>query len=262
LSEAIDQYFSKTIEKGLRIISLFHQGRPSLSQTEVSQLTGINMTSTFRFVNTLVHLGYLRKDRETKRLTPGTKAIALAYNLLRCSDFIQTVKPMVDDFHERHNVTVDVALVDEDSMLIVYRREAAETLTYRLSTMHREIHSTSLGKAYLANLPPEELEQALERISLVRRTPKTIISKEDLLRELEATRQRGYARSNEEYLPGLITLGAPLIHPDSLHPVGSISFDFSTAQQSLDSIEKSYAEQIVKLAQELSRVIPVMSERV
>lgn len=260
MSETPDQYFSKTLEKGLRVISLFNQGRPNLSQTEISQLTGINMTSTFRFVNTLVRLGYLRKDRETKRLMPGTKIIALAINILRCSDFIQTVKPMVDEFHERHNVTVDVALIDEESMLILYRREAQETLTYRLSTMHREIHSTSLGKAYLALLPPEELEQALKSIKLVRRTPQTIVSKKELVRELEATRQRGYARSNEEYVPGLITLGAPLINPDGQHPVGSISFDFSTAQQSMESVEKAYAHLIIKLAQELSKVIPVMSE--
>ncbi len=59
-------YFSKSLEKGL-LICLFNQDRISCTQSDISKLTGITMTSTYRFVNTFVELGYLQKHPETKK---------------------------------------------------------------------------------------------------------------------------------------------------------------------------------------------------
>ena len=253
-------YFSKTLEKGLRVLSLYNENRPSLTQTEISKITGINMTSTYRLINTLVVLGYLRRDSDTKKIKVGTKAILLGNNCLKAADFLQVIKPMVDEFHQEHNVTVDVALVEADSLLIVYRKEAAQTLIYRLPTIHNELNSTSLGKAYLAFLPDIDVRGMINRITLERKTPNTIVSKKALIRELEETRRRGYARSNEEYVKGLITLGAPLINVETSRAIGSISFDFSTASESLASIERKYADKIVVLATNMSELIPTMSD--
>ena len=96
--ESTHKYFAKTLEKGLQILSLFNESRPSLTQTELSRITGINMTSTYRLINTLVILGYLRRDDDSKRIKVGTKAILLGNNFLKAADFLQIVKPMVDDF--------------------------------------------------------------------------------------------------------------------------------------------------------------------
>ena len=65
---AENQYFSTSLQKGLKILWLFNKETPSLTQSEISRTTGINMTSTYRFVNTLVRLGYLEKDAKTKEL--------------------------------------------------------------------------------------------------------------------------------------------------------------------------------------------------
>ena len=259
MPESTDKYFSKTLEKGLQILSLFNERQPSLTQTEISRITGINMTSTYRLVNTLMLLGYLRRDGDTKKIKVGKKAILLGNNCLKAADFLQIVKPMVDDFHQSYNVTVDVALVEADSMLIVYRKEAAQTLIYRLPTIHNELNSTSLGKAYLAFLPDDDMQRTINRITLKRKTPNTIVSKKALIRELEKTRHRGYARCNGEYVIGLITLGAPLINRDTGSAIGSISLDFSAASETLESIQEKYAERLVKLAKAMSELIPTMS---
>ena len=41
-------YFSKTLEKGMKILSLFDQDRTTCTQAEIAKLTNINMTSTYR----------------------------------------------------------------------------------------------------------------------------------------------------------------------------------------------------------------------
>ncbi|MGY8799519.1 MAG: helix-turn-helix domain-containing protein [Longimicrobiales bacterium] len=58
--------------------------------SEIARRTGINKTSTFRFVNTLVRLGYLRKSEEKNLLRLGPRAWIDAENDLGIMVFTQT----------------------------------------------------------------------------------------------------------------------------------------------------------------------------
>ena len=75
-----EQYYSKTLEKGLIILDLFDRDHQYRSLSEISRLTGINKTSTYRFVNTLVQLGYLRKSTTNKSLRLGPRAFVLGHH--------------------------------------------------------------------------------------------------------------------------------------------------------------------------------------
>jgi DNA-binding IclR family transcriptional regulator len=252
-----DSYYSSTLEKGLKVLAAFGPQTPEFTLSQLARHLGLNKTTTYRMVNTLVELGYLHREPQGKLLRPGFQALCLANDLLRSSDVVDMIKPLIDEVHRRYNITVDAALYQPDALIIAYRREANETLTYRLPTMHRELHSTSLGKAFLAYQPREKMLAILDRVPRTRRTDKTITERQAVLDELEATRRRGYAKSDEEYVPGLITLGAPLIKPDTDQAVGAISFDFSGAQNQLEEVERQYAGIIVDLAGRLSKILPV-----
>ena len=97
MKEVPESYFSKTIEKGLRILNLFNQGRTRLSLKMISEEIGINKTSAFRYINTLVQLGYLKKDPQTKLLEIGPKAVYLSYTITKSFNLLQIIKPLVDE---------------------------------------------------------------------------------------------------------------------------------------------------------------------
>jgi DNA-binding IclR family transcriptional regulator len=250
-----EQYFSKTLEKGLKVLALFNEQRPEYSQTEISKVLGLNMTSTYRLINTLVKLGYLKKNRDSKKLRLGLRALVLSTALLRTFDHHRMIRSAVDDVHEKYNVTVDVALAVEDALSIVYRREAEETLTHFLPTVNRSWHTTSLGKAYLAFLPPEDAEREVERLTLEKRTPNSITDKGRLMEHLAVVRKKGYATANEEFLPGLLAIGAPLINPDTGAVIGAVSFDFSTIQHTVKTMERDFAAPLLELSRTVSEII-------
>ena len=247
------QYFSTSLEKGLKILSLFNRETNRLTQTDISKALGLNMTSTYRYINTFVNLGYLEKDEKTKELRPGFRCLTFCTNLIRATDNMHLIKQQVDKIFSQYNVTIDVGFAIDDTMMRVYHRAAKETLTYRLPDVAKNcLHNTSVGKAFLSTLTESELEQTLKRIYLPARTKKTISDKDQLLAEIEKTRKRGYAMCVEEYLVGLITIAAPLISPHSGEGIGAVSFDFSILQNNADEIEKNYADLIKKTAAELS----------
>jgi DNA-binding IclR family transcriptional regulator len=255
MTDSGDQYFSKTLDKGLRVLALFNEQNPVHSQTEISKILGLNMTSTFRLINTLVQLGYLQKDKETKKLRLGLTSLALAATHLRTFDVHRVIRSLVDDVHEKYQVTVDVALVVDDALMIVYRREAEGTLTYRLPSVNRSWHTTSLGKAYLAFLDARTREEKINQLSLEPKTANSIVTRDRLLTELDESRQRGYAISNEEFLAGLITMGAPLLSPETGLAIGAVSFDFLTIQQTVGTMTRGFSQPLLTLARDLSQVI-------
>jgi DNA-binding IclR family transcriptional regulator len=113
-----------------------------------------------------------------------------------------------------------------------------------------------LGKAYLSSLPEDALQARIDTLVLTAKTDKTITTKDRLLSVLRASKVHGYATSAEEYLPGLLAIGAPLIDPVSGKSVGAVSFDFSVLQHREEEIIDRFAETIVQTATLLSNLLP------
>ncbi len=249
-----DKYFSKTIEKGLLLLSLFDRDHSTRSLTEISQITGINKTSVYRFVNTLVELGYLRKISSNRLIRLGPRAFVLGQNFFHGFDLLQG-KPIIDKTSIQHNVSVDSALLHRHALISLYRRELPNLIYFRLPLLMEDLHARALGKAILANLEEKELSGFLKSLRLKRLTPKTITTKEELMKELVATRNRGYSINNEEYLLGLVCIGAPLINFNTKAVAGAVSLDFPASEFPLGIIERNYTGILTKLASELSAII-------
>lgn len=250
-------YFSKSLEKGLKILALFNRATPVFTQSEIARTLGLNTTSTYRYINTLVELGYLEKDTKTKEIRPSRLCLLFCTNLMRATDHLRMIKEVVDRIHGENNISIDVAFVVDDTIVHIYHREAAETLTYRLPDYSKNcLHNTALGKAYLSSLPDDLIAEKIDTMILVAKTEKTIVDKDALAAELKKTKARQYALSKEEYLAGLIAIGAPLYDPISGKGVGAVSFDFSVLQHSAGEIKAKYGDMIRETARSLSGLLP------
>ena len=71
-------------------------------------------------------------------------------------------------------------------------------------------HCTAMGKAMIANLPGEELDQLIKKHGLPRHNDNTIASPRKLLQELDKIRNLQWALSDEEYAIGLRCIAAPI----------------------------------------------------
>jgi len=248
-------YFSKTIEKGLAIMGLFDRDHTRRNLTEISKITGVNKTSTFRFINTLVKLGYLKKSNNNKLIKLGPKALLFGHNFIQGNDLLQGVKSSIDKTFAEYKITIDSALLNDLKLISLYRRESLNIIHFRLSMVMEDLHARAMGKAVLAHMKDSDLWRFLDRSPLKKLTSKTLDNRKTLLADLELTRRRGYSINNEEYMAGLICVGAPLINYQFNSVFGAISFDFLSSEQSLESIQKNYVGILTKLAGEISETI-------
>jgi len=253
-------YFSKSLEKGLRILSLFDHKNKVLTQSDIARRLDLNMTSTYRYINTLVEMGYLEKNEKTKGICPSAHCLVFCNNLFRATGHLKMIRQVVDQVHRQHNISIEVAFADGDSLIRIYNREAEETFTYSLpDSTQNSLHTTALGKAYLSTLPDGQLWERIKSMKLMARTNKTITDRDTLLKEILTAKTNQYATTDGEYLQGLLAIAAPIYDPGSGVGVGAVSFDFSIMQHSALAVREKYSELIKEIAERLSAFASVDS---
>jgi len=248
-------YFSSTLEKGLIILNLFDRDHPSRSLSEISRITGINKTSVYRFVNTLVQMGYLRKSENNRLIRLGPQAFVLGHHFYHGFDILQSVKPIIDKTFLDHNVSIDSALLHGHTLISLYRREMPNLIYFRLPLIMDDLYARAMGKAVLANLEPTDFKSILAHVQIKKLTPNTLSSTQKIITDIELTRNRGYSINNEEYVEGLICIGAPIMNYRDKSIVGAVSLDFPAAEYSLDMVRKQYPGVLTKLASEVSEAV-------
>src|SRR5208282_1619869 len=82
------------------------------------------------------------------------------------------------------------------------------------------VHATSVGKALVAHITEDRLEEILRKSGMEKRTPKTITTLPRLLKELEKVRSQGYAVDDEENNLGARCVGAPVFNDRGLIEAG------------------------------------------
>jgi len=141
-------YYSKTLEKGLIILDLFDRDHQHRGLSEISRLTGINKTSTYRLVNTLVQMGYLRKSVNNKSLRLGPRAFVLGHHFFHGFDILQSVKPIIDKTFLEQRISIDSALLHEHRLISLYRREMPNLIYFRLPLIMEELYARAMGRLF------------------------------------------------------------------------------------------------------------------
>lgn len=108
------------------------------------------------------------------------------------------------------------------------------------------IYSTALGKSILAYLPQERSRAIIENIEFEPQTANTIDNAEDLLRDLERIRDRGYGIDDEENFDGLRCVAAPVKNGDNV--LGSVSITGPSSRFTTDSIHDDFADKVMRAA--------------
>ena len=254
-------YYSVSLERGLSILRCFTPDRPVWSLKHISETIGLNKTSTYRFANTLVQLGYLKKDPQTKLMQLGPQIATFGLGYFYSNTLREIARPLIDEISNTYNITTELAFYEEDTIAVVYRREAVEAFVPRfpISRRKQQLYLSAIGKAILSHLPPKEFLEFIDGIKLLPKTENTITNKKDLIAELEVTKKRGYALNNEEWVQGLIAIASPIMDLHTTKVIGAVCFDFSTIHHSIEIIEREFADVLMKTARDISQIVEARS---
>lgn len=246
---------SESLSRGLAILELLGVEDSGYTLKEIADRTGMSKTSAHRYVTMLCDQGYLLRSPRSGLYGLGVRALSLSLAIVEHSELVRLVKPAVDEAAARFGLHIDVGLLSGDAIYLVYRRDSKDTRAFRSFSYSSALHYLATGKAAMAFLDPDELRALVARLDLVGQTSRTITDPAALLADLAEARRLGYGRNNEESLPGLIAIGAPLFSLRTGAVVGAVSFDSSTATYGMQEFEDRFAGHLVELAKKISAVV-------
>ena len=199
----------QTVQKAMNLLeALVRSGQPR-RLTELSRELGLTKPNVYRLLSTLSTLGYVKKDPATSLYSPTLKLWEMGSLLVRDVDLVSIAGPrlrrLCDDAHE----SVQLAVLDAGFAVYVDKVDSSHPIK-AITTIGSRVPATvtSTGKALLAWLPPQALEQAMQHCK--RFTPLTLMTRRDLERDLEETRARGYAINKGEFRVGVCGVAAPV----------------------------------------------------
>lgn len=242
---------SVAVERALAILEAVAGRDVGMTNSELSRRLAIPKSTASYILRTLERSGYLRREPTTSKYQLGLKVLSLGRGVAVGSDLRQIALPIMNDLVNRTSLTAHLAVVDHGEAVYIAKVESPgflKTDTWVGGRM--PIHTTSVGKAIASHLPPAELELIIKERGLKRRTPKSIATHAELLRDLEKVRARGYALDDEENNLGARCIGAPIV--DGFGRIlGAIGVSGSTGQIDRLSL-KRVADQVMESARAIS----------
>lgn len=246
------RYFIHSLEKGLSILNRFFPQRPDLTLSELARASGMTLGTTHRYLLTLKELGYLMQDPETKkyRLTP--KVLTLGFSVLRSMDLRSRVLPYMINMARDLDATAQCAILEGTEIVYIERVRSSDVVNLDLTTGSRlPAYCTSMGKAILAFMDEKESRKLIGKMDLVPHTPYTITDAETLWKELQLTKQRGYAINNQELTLGLRTLAVP-IFDEGRRVEAALGLSFPCHRTEGNNVEGVFVERLLEISEKVS----------
>jgi IclR family acetate operon transcriptional repressor len=211
-----------TLERGLAILQFFKK-TPEASVIEVAAALNLSRSTTYRIAERLRELGFLEISATSSRWRLGRETAQLGVAALQSTDIMQVAPPVLMRLLEQTREAVNLAVFDSDSMVLVYREQGPQSVTIssRLGS-RRPMHASSLGKAFMAALKPEDRHALIKRLDMKRYTPSTIIDRTALERELSRIQKRQFAADRREFEQTLACCAAA-VFDHRVVPVAAIS---------------------------------------
>jgi DNA-binding IclR family transcriptional regulator len=190
----------QSLGRAFAILEEVARHREGIGLADLSKRVGLHNSTAFHLVKTMVSLGYIRQEKDTKRYRVGRPLFALAASSLDEIEMVNVATPVLEDLARDTGESSHFAVRMGDAVTVIARTSGpgAFQLTDRVGVV-RPAHCTALGKIILAALRPDQLQRYLERVELTPSTEKSITDIAVLGREIEEIRRSGIAFDDGEF---------------------------------------------------------------
>lgn len=203
---------TKTVETAFQLLE-YVKAQDGSTLGDITAEFDLAKSTAHRHMSTLENLGYL--VREGGRYYPSTRFLDIGAYVKNRKDLFKLAQPKVDELAEETGEQVQFLVEEHGRGMTVHRASGTQAVQTNPGLGKPiPLHTNAAGKAILAQMSDEEIEELIDAYGLQRETEHTITNKEELLQDIERVRERGYSTNEQERTPGLRAVGVPIQAPN------------------------------------------------
>ncbi len=216
----------QSIERAFSIMETLSKSPDGLPLISISEAAGLHKSTVHRILASLSSLGYVERAGATGNYKLSLKMFEVSSRIVNGLDIYSAAKPCLDELSRLTDEAVHLVVRDGDEIIYVYKVDFSSggvRMSSRIG-LRAPMYCTAVGKCILAHLPESELCDIWERSKIIALTENTIITMDELKKELADIRNSGHAFDNEENERGVKCIAAPVFDYS-----GSIAGAFSVS---------------------------------
>ena len=245
-------YYIKSIIKSLNILNLFSESRQELSISEISKALDLGLSTTYRLLSTLKYKNYIEQNPHNLKYKLGyaflNKAFLVSHNE---ADIIKKSVSYLENLRDFTKESVSLAVLDGVNIVYIAKADSYELLRTNIEIGKKmPAYNTALGRVLLAYLSPEQFNRLFSKDNLLISAPCSNLNISEFKQYLEKVKGEGIALDNEECIPGIRCIAAPIVDVN-----GEISTAISiSGPKTRFSIKKInlWKKELIRTAKEIS----------
>jgi DNA-binding IclR family transcriptional regulator len=238
-----------TLEKCVRILTLFTESAPVLGVAEIAARLDLPRSTAYRYISALRAHRFVEEAPDGAGYRLGGRILELAATMAR-KPLREVALPHMERIARETGETALLCGLREHVGVCLEKVDGTHALrvSYELGETY-PLHAGSTGKAILAHLDPEERDAVIDDVGLPKFTETTITSVGKLKKELAKIRACGYAESEGESIVGTHGIAAPIFSPS-----GRIMGSIGVSVPHLRAEEKN-RDRLIRLVVEAAKKI-------
>jgi DNA-binding IclR family transcriptional regulator len=242
----------RAVNRALDLLIELSEWRRPAGLSELAARVGLHPSTAFRLLESLQSRGFVHQMVDDRTYRLGNRNLELGAAFRRSYSVWSQAENHALQLAEAIGETVSIGVLDRGEVLYiaVARGQRDYGMAMDAGTRH-PAYCTSLGKAILAEMPEQAVREIIHDHPPVPLTPTTLVDVSDLLKDLAATRRRGFSIDNEERVPGIFCVGAP-VRDLSGTLVGALSISGPAQRMHQKGIE-SLASTVISAAKALGQ---------
>lgn len=247
-----------SFSKFMTVLQIIADAPGTLNIAQLSKRAPFPRGTIYRLVSALIAEGLVTQGGEGGTFRLGPRLLQLAAKTWEDSDLRTIARDFLMSLRDATDETVHLAVPSNGRMVYIDKLVGSNRVQMKTSIGGQvELHSTSVGKAWLSGLTDERLSDVLKGLDLKRYTEKTFTTRAALLGELKRTREQGFAFDDEENEPDIRCFGSPIFNR-SREPIGAVSISmpvYRHDEQRHKLCGKLVRETAERISTELSRMV-------
>lgn len=201
------------------------------------------------YLTTFDRQGLVTREGDTYRL--GYRFVTLGEHVRNHTPLYWAGWEAADSLAEETGEYVHLVVESNGGEVAIYeaigKDAVAKEYHLRMRETPQELYDSAAGKALLAHLPAERIDDIVGDGELEPQTENTITDPEELRAELQTVRERGYAINDEEKIRGTRAVGAPILFQDG-RLAGAVSVTAPASRLRGDRFTEDLPDKVMETA--------------
>ncbi|MEM7562989.1 MAG: HTH-type transcriptional regulator BhcR [Pseudomonadota bacterium] len=211
-SHAVTPSTVNALERGLLVLqALSREGHIPL--TDLALSVGVPTSTAHRILMTLEKHGFAEMNEDSLEWSVGIESFRVGNAYLESTDLLEVSRKVMRDLMEDTGETANLAIADDGDVVFISQVESHNPVRafFRPGT-RGNMHASGIGKALLSNMLRRDVEKILHNKGCPEFTAQTLVTPAELFRDLDQTRERGWALDDEERHEGMRCIASSIFN--------------------------------------------------